>query len=464
MDPHDPSRRTAYSDPMGRLLPRVLRLLGSRHTPHTASDDPWGFGRLFGTIKDAVIVADAPTGKILLWNKGAESIFQYTSSEATSLSLNALIPPRLQTAHSEGMTRYRQSGHGQIIDSDSAVELPALRKDGAEILIQLTLSALPTPEGFEGTYVMGILREVTKLREAEQAMQLALEASPQPTLCVDLDNKCSWINVAAASLLGYSREELMGRDMHEAIHHSHPDGSPFPAEECKRKQALDSHRAIRVSDEVYWRADGSCFPVEYQLEPLVRDGVALGAVVTFTDITERLRQSSEARKREMFLRETANTDPLTGVGNRRLVDRLLEMLSPGDALVLIDLDNFKLVNDRLGHQFGDRVLIDLAEHLKSQLRDGDEVARYGGEEFLVVLRNAREGGIKFATRMAVDWASTAPAATFSAGVAIHHEGAPSAATFRLADQALYQAKRNGRNCVVQAAGEVRDSEYRHPEH
>jgi len=434
---------------MAKQAASIWRLLGFRQA-RTITDDPWGFGRLLGAIKDAVIVADAQTGRILLWNKGAEMIFQYTTPEAASLTLIELIPPRLKSAHAHGMSKFVRTGHGDIIDSESAVELPALRKDGVEILIQLTLSALPTPEGFDGTYVMGLLREVTKLREAEQAMQLALEASPQPTLCVDMDNRCSWINIAAASLLGYSRQELMGRDMHAAIHHSHPDGSPFPAEECKRKQAIENHQAIRVSDEVYWRADGSCFPVEYQLEPLVRDGVTLGAVVTFTDITERLRQSSEAHERETVLRESANTDPLTGVGNRRLVDQLLRTLATGDALVLIDLDRFKEVNDRFGHQFGDQVLIELAEHLKNQLRDGDDVARYGGEEFLVVLRHAREGAIKFGIRMATDWAGARPATTFSAGVAIHHEGQSSEETLRLADQALYRAKANGRNCVVQA--------------
>jgi diguanylate cyclase (GGDEF)-like protein/PAS domain S-box-containing protein len=415
-----------------------------------SSPEEWGFGRLFGAIKDAVIVADATTGEILLWNEGAEGIFQYSPAEVASLTLNALVPKRLQEAHMKGMKRYTDSGHGQIIDSDSAVELPAVRKDGLEILIQLTLSAMPSPSGIDGIYVMAIIREVTKMREAEEAMQLALEAAPIPTLLIGLDNRCTWLNAAAASLLKFSPEELIGQDLHDAIHHSHPDGTPFPAEECSRSRALNNHESLRVSDEVYWRSDGTSFPVEYQVEPLIRDGVFLGAVVTFMDITERLRQRAEAQEREALLKESANTDPLTGIGNRRLADLLLKSLAPDDAVILIDLDRFKDVNDEFGHLYGDAVLVSLATHLRNQLRDVDGVARYGGEEFLVVLRGAAEGAMKFATRMTADWAKSGPATTFSAGVAIHLEGQSDAQTFHRADKALYQAKENGRNRVVQA--------------
>jgi diguanylate cyclase (GGDEF)-like protein/PAS domain S-box-containing protein len=413
--------------------------------------EEWGFGRLFGTIKDAVIVADAVSGQVVLWNKGAETIFQYSSSEASALNLSALVPDRLREAHVKGIRRYSDTGHGQIIDSDSAVELPAVRKDGMEILIQLTLSAVPNPPTIEGVYVMALIREVTKMREAEEAMQLALQAAAVPTLLIGLDNRCSWLNAAAASTLGYEPAELIGQDLHDAIHHSHPDGSPFPAEECSRIRALRDHESMRVGDEVYWRKDGTFFPVDYQVEPLVRDGVFLGAVVTFTDITERVRQRNEAQEREALLKESANTDALTGIGNRRLADFLLKSLAPDDAVVLIDLDHFKQVNDKFGHPIGDEVLVSLAKHLAAQLRDDDGLARYGGEEFLVVLRGAGEGAMKFATRLTAEWAASAPATTFSAGVAIHREGRSETLTLHRADEALYEAKRNGRNCVVQAA-------------
>jgi PAS domain S-box-containing protein len=320
-----------------------------------ANPENWGFGRLFATIKDAVIVADAASGKILLWNKGAETIFQYSADETPNLNLTALVPERLREAHVKGIARFADTGHGQIIDSDSAVELPAVRKDGMEILVQLTLSAVPNPPNIEGVYVMALIREVTKMREAEEAMQLALQAAAVPTLLIGLDNRCTWLNGAAASLLGYEPEELIGQDLHDAIHHSHADGTPFPAEECSRIRALRDHESLRVGDEIYWRKDGTYFPVDYQVEPLVRDGVFLGAVVTFTDITERVRQRNEAQEREALLKESANTDALTGIGNRRLADLLLRSLSPGDAVLLIDLDHFKDVNDKFGHQFGDEV-------------------------------------------------------------------------------------------------------------
>jgi diguanylate cyclase (GGDEF)-like protein/PAS domain S-box-containing protein len=420
--------------------------------PGLSNRESWGFGRLFATIKDAVIVADATTGDILLWNRGAENIFQYSTSEVTSLTLTSLVPERLRDAHLGGMKRYSVTGRGEIIDSASSVELPAVRKDGLEILIQLTLSAIPNPPDVEGVYVMAIIREVTKMREAEEAMQLALQAAPVPTLLIGLDNRCSWLNGAAAALLGYEPDELIGQDLHDAIHHSHPDGTPFPAEECSRSRALKNHESLRVGDEVYWRKDGTSFPVDYQVEPLVRDGVFLGAVVTFTDITERVRQQAEAQERESILRESANTDALTGVGNRRLADLLLRSLAPNDVVIMIDLDHFKSVNDRFGHPIGDEVLVSLAKHLRLQLRDVDGVARYGGEEFLVILRNAGEGGMRFATRITEEWAASSPVTTFSAGVAIHKEGQSESLTLHRADEALYEAKRKGRNCVVQAEG------------
>jgi diguanylate cyclase (GGDEF)-like protein/PAS domain S-box-containing protein len=432
---------------------RGWRRGGLRAHRNQDTSDPsiWGFGRLFGAIKDAVIVADVRTGEILLWNQGAEGIFHYTAEQASSLNLIDLVPLRLREAHVGGMEKYATTGRGDVVDSADGVELPALRSDGTEILIQLTLSPLPKPPGLEGIYVMGLIREVTKLREAERAMQLMLDSSAQPMFCVDLDNRCSLINAAAASLLGYSPDELLGRNMHQMIHHSHPDGAPFPEQDCARNQALSDQSSLRVSDEVYWRSDGTPLPVEYQLEPLIRDGVALGAVVTFTDISERLRLEAESAERESQLRESANTDALTGVGNRRHVDALLGSLLPGDAVVMIDIDHFKEINDRLGHLEGDRLLISLASHLQEQLREEDGVARYGGEEFLVLLRGAKERGLAFVNRIAENWSKKNSGITFSAGIAVHQPDEFADRTLKRADEAMYEAKRSGRDCVIESA-------------
>ena len=153
------------------------------------------------------------------------------------------------------------------------------------------------------------------------------------------------------------------------------------------------------------------------------------------------------------LTEAAMNDPLTGVGNRRRAAALLEHLHPGDAVVLIDLDHFKLVNDTAGHAAGDKVLVALGRYLREHARGADTVARYGGEEFLVVFRNAGQGASAATERLVDGWRQQRPLTTFSAGVAVHVPGRSPAATLGRADAALYRAKRTGRDRVCEDSDE-----------
>src|SRR5918995_1274369 len=90
-----------------------------------------GLGRLFGSIRDAVIVADAGTGRIVLWNPAASEVFGHPPSDALGMSVEALIPSHLRAQHREGLARYRMSGHGRYVDSRTLLDLPAVRKDDA---------------------------------------------------------------------------------------------------------------------------------------------------------------------------------------------------------------------------------------------------------------------------------------------------------------------------------------------
>ena len=153
------------------------------------------------------------------------------------------------------------------------------------------------------------------------------------------------------------------------------------------------------------------------------------------------------------LTAAAMQDPLTGVGNRRRAAVLLEALQPSDAVVLIDLDHFKLVNDTAGHAAGDRVLVLLGRYLREAARDADAIARYGGEEFLVVLRGAGDSATAAIQRLLEGWRELRPLTTFSAGVAVHQTGRSPAATLGRADAALYRAKRTGRDRVCEDAAE-----------
>jgi diguanylate cyclase (GGDEF)-like protein len=158
----------------------------------------------------------------------------------------------------------------------------------------------------------------------------------------------------------------------------------------------------------------------------------------------RLRTSAE-------LTHDAETDPLTELANRRTFARALSTMRPGDALVLVDLDNFKGVNDRHGHQVGDETLRRLARDLRNTARQVDCVARYGGEEFAVVLPEAGiEGAQAMLTRVRRAWGARQPVTTFSAGIARHEPGRSPRETLRLADDALYAAKDAGRDCDMLA--------------
>jgi diguanylate cyclase (GGDEF)-like protein len=160
------------------------------------------------------------------------------------------------------------------------------------------------------------------------------------------------------------------------------------------------------------------------------------------DNASRFGREQEARK---HLAEVSVRDELTGIGNRRHASELLASLEPGDAVVMIDLDHFKSVNDTDGHEGGDRVLQSLAQYLQAGVRDGDTVARYGGEEFVMVLHQIGDGGLPAVQRLCTGWRRSAPRTTFSAGVAVHRSGETSADTLARADVALYRAKRTGRD-------------------
>lgn len=163
------------------------------------------------------------------------------------------------------------------------------------------------------------------------------------------------------------------------------------------------------------------------------------------------RRYDEAQAAGRHLAKVAETDALTGVGNRLAADRLLAATAPGDVLVLVDLDLFKRVNDQLGHAVGDDVLRDLAACLQAGLRDGDAVARLGGEEFVLRLpQTGLDRAELVIRRLQESWLAGGPVTTFSAGAAQARPGEPPRSVYERADAALYQAKEAGRDRYVLA--------------
>jgi diguanylate cyclase len=173
----------------------------------------------------------------------------------------------------------------------------------------------------------------------------------------------------------------------------------------------------------------------------------------------RARQVDE---RTHDLSQQADTDALTGLANRRALQRELDSMTVGDVVVVLDIDHFKRVNDTRGHDGGDRVLVDLAGALTSVVRVGDVVARFGGEEFVLLLRHPVRtsasgqsglvaqvhGAAPVMERLRASWSALYPDITWSAGVCSHLVGSSPSHTLSLADAALYEAKRTGRDRVV----------------
>jgi diguanylate cyclase (GGDEF)-like protein len=182
--------------------------------------------------------------------------------------------------------------------------------------------------------------------------------------------------------------------------------------------------------------------------------VLVGETIARKEAATRRAQASQ--QEALSLLALANlTDDLTGVGNRRQANVLLDSLQVGDALAILDLDHFKDVNDTLGHQVGDQVLQELGSYLRARVRGSDRTARFGGEEFIVVLRQpAAAAAAKTVQRLIEGWRSTRPLATLSAGVAIHEPGRSYNDTFANADAALYAAKAAGRDQLKTAAAQL----------
>ena len=172
--------------------------------------------------------------------------------------------------------------------------LPLRRSDGVYRRIAFRCRRMQLPG--ERPFVLNHGMDVTEQFEAEGALHLAtrqreliLESVDDGIYGIDLDGKLTFINEAGAHALGYTREELLGRDVHEVIHHSHADGTPYSKSTSPILQPLRRCESIRMRDEVFWRQDGSSIPVEYSANPLMDDGRISGMVVAFQDVSERRR-------------------------------------------------------------------------------------------------------------------------------------------------------------------------------
>jgi PAS domain S-box-containing protein len=137
---------------------------------------------------------------------------------------------------------------------------------------------------------------VESLEGSDELVRLLLNSTGEGIYGVDLDGNCTFANPSCAKLLGYESVELLGQHMHNLVHHTLPNGEPYPVEDCRIYKAYREHQGINVDDEVMFSADGSSFPAEYWSYPVEHDGELVGCVVTFVDISERRRVEEELRQ------------------------------------------------------------------------------------------------------------------------------------------------------------------------
>jgi PAS domain S-box-containing protein len=290
-----------------RLSDKIRSAVSYRNVEEKLKESEEEFRTIFDMVNDAIHVHEigpgGMPGRFIKVNEVACRKLQYTHEEFLELGPLDIATENHSPPLKDIMRELLSTGH-------SIFETEHKRKDGAIIPVEVN-SHVVNLKGIQ--VVIAVARDITErkqveeaLREREEKIHLLLNSTAEAIYGLDMKGNCTFCNAACLLLLGYSHpDDLIGKNMHWLIHHTHPDGTPFPMDECRIFQAFIKGKGTHVDDEVLWRADGTWFPAEYWSFPQYRNGVIVGAVVTFIDITERkiaeyaLKQSEE-RFRQMF--------------------------------------------------------------------------------------------------------------------------------------------------------------------
>lgn len=307
---------------------------------------------------------------------------------------------------------------------------------------------------------LGRTQAQSLLQERERNLREITGTMSDGLLVMDADGRITFANKAVTAMLGYELEEMLGQDMHDLMH-VNADGTQEPRANCRMLKVLETHETYRSLEEMFRRKDGALLPVSVSASMLFRKAGSTGIVVAFHDITEIKNFERELERR-------AQTDVLTGLNNRRhfyeqAEQELLRARRYGQqlALLMLDVDHFKQVNDTYGHYAGDAVLRKLSEVCLHTLREIDIIGRFGGEEFVVLMpQTVLEHAMDAAERLRVALAAAEVVIdsgetlrfTVSIGVTcLRADDADIDAVLKRADAAMYEAKNAGRNRVCLAA-------------
>jgi diguanylate cyclase (GGDEF)-like protein/PAS domain S-box-containing protein len=344
------------------------RLIAGLRTEEALRESMSRFRSVAEAANDAIIAADRD-GLILSWNPAAERMFGYRAERILGQPLSLLMPERFRPMHDAGVRRVVERPESSRIIGQT-VEVVGLRADGAEFPIELSLS---TWEESGTRFFGGIIRDIAARKQAEDRARV-LETAPDPIVRVDADRRIVLANARTEQLFGYERSELIGRAVEDLF-------SP-----SSRSRAADRfHAAIagapdRGDELVGRRKDGGEVSVGVTLSSTAGEDGTVVVTCILRDVTERRRFEAE-------LRRLADHDHLTALFNRRRFEEELAACGRG-AVLLLDLDRFKYVNDFHGHSAGDEVVRMTGRTLTSVVADDGVVARLGGDEFAILLPGA----------------------------------------------------------------------------
>ncbi|WP_189153580.1 sensor domain-containing protein [Lentzea pudingi] len=398
-------------------------------------------------VSDALI-ATTSDGVVTSWNRSAENVYGRRAGEAIGQPIGAVVGAPLDPL--------------EVLEAGGVVHAVHRRSDGATLAVRVSVARM------DAGYVL-ICADETARRRAEHHFTSVVAAIEEGVLVVGSTGLVESVNPAAEQILGVRAQEVIGQPASLAELYDE-SGQPVPQEQyasaITRATGRAQHgRILRAS-----RPDGTHVWLSLSARALTQDGVTPSAtVISFTDITERRMIDSQ-------LEHEATHDALTGLCNRTVT---INRLSPAarahrsglTAVLFIDLDKFKVINDSLGHGTGDEVLRVVGSRLSRSSRRGDVVGRLGGDEFTVIAygvtspdeAEAIAGHVRAELNRPITVDGRQLHVDASVGIVLAEAGDPrdGADLLRDADVAMYHAKTRGRGRIAFFDVELRERIQRH---
>jgi diguanylate cyclase (GGDEF)-like protein/PAS domain S-box-containing protein len=360
-----------------------------RHSLETSEER---FRVLMASAQDAIVTTDG-AGHVREWNHAAERIFGYTAEEAVGKKIQEfIVPPRFAEEAAAWLASFLVARKGSGLGETR--ERPVLRKNGTEVEIEVSLTSARLGGSWEA---IGIFRDITARKESERKLafddmllRTEMEASPDGIAVADRSRKLLSFNQRFADMWGLPAVGLEKIDATQVLSMM-AALLKYPLRFTERVEYLYAHPEDRGQDELEF-LDGRF--VDRRTAILKSpEGANLGRVWYFRDISDRKRA-------ETLAIQMAHFDVLTGLSNRSVfVEKLAQAIADagrgkkGFAVLYLDLDHFKDVNDTLGHPVGDGLLRAVAGRLRTHLRAGDPIARFGGDEFAVLVSDVADPAI-----------------------------------------------------------------------